>query len=228
MTCTELPSVVPYRFTLRGTLEVSSEGDASKIEVSADVKNLTTLLKDEELSGYIRAVCLVYIDDDSNGTIRSTEVIDATDVSSGIVDFDIDLFETMSFNWWNSFTDIWCETYILIDTQQMSEDYSITIPEEYHNMKGEVTTTYIIQSGGKTFDMSNLVVDERKTTVKKVTSLCDTSDFIEDPDDDGFEKPSIFKDNTLDSDDDGFEKPSIFKDNTLDKAKSITDKLGYN
>ena len=209
MTCTELPSVVPYRFTLRGTLEVSSEGDASKIEVSADVKNLTTLLKDEELSGYIRAVCLVYIVDDSNGTIRSAEVIDATDVSSGIVDFDIDLFET-------------------IDTQQMSEDYSITIPEEYHNMKGEVTTTYIIQSGGETFDMSNLVVDERKTTVKKVTSLCDTSDFIEDPDDDGFEKPSIFKDNTLDSDDDGFEKPSIFKDNTLDKAKSITDKLGYN
>jgi len=159
MTCKALPSVVPYRFTLRGTVAVSSEGDTSKIEISADVKNLTTLLKDEELSGYIRAVCFVHIDDDSNGTIRGTEVIDATDVSSGIVDFDIDLFETMSFNWWDSFTDIWCETYILIDTQLMSEDYNITIPEEYYNMKGEVTTTYVIKEGV----IQDLVVDERKT-----------------------------------------------------------------
>jgi len=212
MTCKALPSVVPYRFTLRGTLAVSSEGDTSKIEISADVKNLTTLLKDEELSGYIRAVCFVYIDDDSNGTIRSTKVIDATDVSSGIVDFDIDLFETMSFNWWNSFTDIWCETYILIDTQLMSEDYNITIPEEYYNMKGKVTTTYIFQNPNQ----SNLVVDERKTTVKKATfegasseSLCDTGFFLEDSDD-------------------GFEKPSILEDKALETAKSITEKLGRN
>jgi len=212
MTCKALPSVVPYRFTLRGTLAVSSEGDTSKIEISADVKNLTTLLKDEELSGYIRAVCFVYIDDDSNGTIRSTKVIDATDVSSGIVDFDIDLFETMSFNWWNSFTDIWCETYILIDTQLMSEDYNITIPEEYYNMKGKVTTTYIFQNPNQ----SNLVVDERKTTVKKATfegasseSLCDTGFFLEDSDD-------------------GFEKPSILEDKVLETAKSITEKLGRN
>jgi len=159
MTCKALPSVVPYRFTLRGTLVGSSEGDTSKIEISADVKNLTTLLKDEELSGYIRAVCLVYISDKSSGVNRFTEVIDATDVSSGIVDFDIDLFETMSFNWWDSFTDIWCETYILIDTQLMSEDYNITIPEEYYNMKGEVTTTYVIKEGV----IQDLVVDERKT-----------------------------------------------------------------
>tara|TARA_R110000803_G_scaffold103601_1_gene171752 strand:- start:13 stop:651 length:639 start_codon:yes stop_codon:yes gene_type:complete len=212
MTCKLDPSVIPYRFTLRGTLAVSSEGDAPKIEISADVKNLTTLLKDEELSGYIRAVCLINISDENNGTIRGTEVVDATDVSSGMVDFNIDLFETMSFNWWDSFTHIWCETYILVDTQQMSEDYNITIPEEYYNMKGKVTTTYIFQNPNQ----SDLVVDERKTTVKKATfegasseSLCDTGFFLEDSDD-------------------GFEKPSIFKDNTLDKAKSITDKLGYN
>lgn len=159
MTCKLDPSVIPYRFTLRGTLAVSSEGDAPKIEISADVKNLTTLLKDEELSGYIRAVCLINISDESNGTIRGTEVVDATDVSSGMVDFNIDLFETMSFNWWDSFTHIWCETYILVDTQQMSEDYNITIPEEYYNMKGKVTTTYIFQNPNQ----SDLVVDERKT-----------------------------------------------------------------
>ena len=151
MTCKLQPSVVPYRFTLRG-----GGMSAAKIEVSADVKNLTSLLKDEQLVGYIRAVCVVNISEKNIGVV-GMKIIDETDISSGVVDFDVNL-STMLFNWWDSFTDIWCETYISVDTQQMSEDYGIVIPEEYRDMKGEVIETYIFQGS----DISNLVVDERE------------------------------------------------------------------
>jgi len=221
MACSLQPQVRPFRTILEG-------GDATpKIQISADVLYLTTLLKDEQLSGYINATCLLTIDDANNSAMRGTVAVDATDVSSGVVDFDIDLLETMFFNWQNSFTDIWCETYILVDTQQLAEDYNITIPEEYYDMKGTVLKTRIIADG----EIQESVIDDREPTVEEAApeegspeSLCDTPDIIEDSDD-GFKKPSH---DIIEDSDDGFKKPSIIEDQTLAVAKNAAKYLGQN
>ena len=193
MECYLQPQVRPFITILEGA------DTTPRIQISADVLYLTTLLKDEQLSGYINATCLLTIADANNVTARGTVAVDATDVSSGLVDFDIDLLDALSFNWQNSFTDIWCETYILVDTQQLAEDYNITIPEEYYDMKGTVLETRIIVDG----EIQESVIDDREPTVEKAApeegspeSMCESPDIVEDSDD-GFEKPSIIEDQTL-------------------------------
>jgi len=158
MACKLQPSVMPYRFTLEGSSTLKSEGISPRITISTDVKDLTSLLKDDDLQQYISAICLITIEDTVNNTTRGAQV-EVVDILDEMVSFSIDLSDTMSFNWWDSFTDIWCETYILVNTTQMSEDYSITISEEYLDMKGEIKKTYIIQSG----EISDIVIDARDT-----------------------------------------------------------------
>jgi hypothetical protein len=155
MACKLQPSIIPFKAILGGSQSASSTRVTPKIVIEADVKGLTSLLKDDELQQYISALCLMTIDD----TERSTQ-IEVLDVLNGIVRFDIDLFDTMSFNWWDSFTDIWCETYILVDTAQMSEDYNIVIADEYLDMKGEIEKTYIIEGGEINYDL--IISDSRE------------------------------------------------------------------
>ena len=145
MACKLQPIVSPSRVILEGTF-VLKNNPTPRIIIEANVANLTTLLKDEELSAYIRAICFITIDDTVNMTMRGTQLENA-DIYSDTIIFDINLLETMSFSWWDSHTDIWCETYIMVDTVQMSEDYNINISDDYKDMKGEITKTYIIADG---------------------------------------------------------------------------------
>jgi hypothetical protein len=99
-----------------------------------------------------------------------------------------------------------------VDTQQLAEDYNITIPEEYYDMKGTVLKTRIIADG----EIQESVIDDREPTVEEAApeegspeSLCDTPDIIEDSDD-------------------GFKKPSIIEDQTLAVAKNAAKHLGQN
>jgi hypothetical protein len=180
MACKLQPMVTPSRVVLEGTF-ILKNSPTPRIIIEADISNLTTLLKDEELSTYIRAICSITIDDTESTTMRGTQSEDA-DIYSNTVSFDINLSETMSFSWWDSHTDIWCETYILVDTVQMSEDYNITISDDYKDMKGEVVKTYIIVDGKTNVDLA--IVDSREVnealetssnpaTVGQVLETCD-------------------------------------------------------
>ncbi len=163
MACKLQPTVETFGVQLFGNTTVASTSIDPKISILADIENLTILLKDGELSDYIRAICILTIDDTENYTMRGVK-IENTDIYSGRIEFDVDLSD-MSFNWWDSFTDIWFETYIFVDTKQMSEDYNITISDDYLDMKGEVLTTYIIKDGVVNYDLP--VVDNRLSSYDK-------------------------------------------------------------
>jgi len=195
MACKLQPSVIPFKAILGGSQSASSTLVTPKIVIEADVKGLTSLLKDDELQQYISALCFMTIDDTDNITMRGTQ-IEVLDVLNGIVRFDIDLFDTMSFNWWDSFTDIWCETYILVDTAQMSEDYNIAIADEYLDMKGEIKKTYIIEDGEINYDLiisdSREAVQSTNASTTEEVETCDgeTTD-VDTPGDEGKKAPKI-------------------------------------
>jgi len=152
MICEELPRLVPFRITLQGS-EDSTQTIEPKIIIDTDLENLTILPKDLRAShDYLMAVVSLIIDDGS--TQKKLKVQAWHDLGS----FDMDLLD-ISFNWTDQFIDIWCETYISVDTLQMSEDYSISIPDEYLDMIGKTEKTYIIQSGEINY---GIVVDERE------------------------------------------------------------------
>ena len=157
MTCKLQPKIIPYRIILEGSFSATTSL-APIITIEADINNLTTLLGDEELSKYIRAICDIRIDDTTNPT-KITQLKNA-DISSNIISFDANLLETMYFDWRVPHTDILCETYIMVDTAQMSEDYNIEISDDYKNMKGEVERTYIIQGGEINSDLT--IMDSRE------------------------------------------------------------------
>ena len=151
MICEGLPRLVPFRITLQGS-EDSTQTVEPKITIDTDLENLTILPKDLTHRDYLMAVVSLIIDDGS--TQKKLNVQGWYDLES----FDMDLLD-IPFNWTDQFTDIWCETYISVDTLQMSEDYSISIPDEYLDMVGKTEKTYIIQSGEINY---GIVVDERE------------------------------------------------------------------
>tara|TARA_R110000744_G_scaffold241974_1_gene359163 strand:- start:1204 stop:1980 length:777 start_codon:yes stop_codon:yes gene_type:complete len=150
MICEGLPRLVPFRVTLQGS-EDSTQAIEPKITIDTDLENLTILPKDLATRDYLMAVCSLIIDDGS--TPKKLSMQGWYDLGS----FDMDLL-SISFDWTDQIIDIWCETYISVDTLQMSEDYSISIPDEYLDMIGKTEKTYIIQSGEINYD---IVVDER-------------------------------------------------------------------
>ena len=145
MICEGLPRLVPFRITLQGS-EDSTQTVEPRITIDTDLENLTILPKDLTHRDYLMAVVSLIIDDGS--TQKKLNVQGWYDLES----FDMDLLD-IPFNWTDQFTDIWCETYISVDTLQMSEDYSISIPDEYLDMVGKTEKTYIIQSGEINYDI---------------------------------------------------------------------------
>mgnify|MGYP003629641005 CR=1 FL=1 len=159
MACKLQPKIIPYRIILEGSFSATTSL-APILTIEADINNLTTLLSDEELSKYIRAICDISISDTTNMRVYPAAQLKNADLSSNIISFDINLLEELSFDWRVPHTDILCETYIMVDTAQMSEDYSIEISDDYKDMKGEVEKTYIIQDSEINSDL--IIMDIRE------------------------------------------------------------------
>ena len=143
------------------------------------------LLKDEELSKYIRAVCVLSIYDpdaeanantvnpesvfELNGYWANTEWYELWDgylraekvQSEHYVDFDIDLSSLLTQGEWNK-AYLSYFTYIQVDTQQMAEDFNITIADEYKGLAGDYETGVIMRDGEVVDPAAVIVLDHRE------------------------------------------------------------------
>ncbi len=164
------------------------------VKVSVVIEGVfSDLLKDEELSEYIRAVCVLSIYDPAasananvvnpesvfelngywanvewyklwEGYLRAEKVLPTNDT---VFEFNLESLidptddsETTKKNWNEAYLSYF--TYIQIDTQQMAEDFNITIADEYKGMAGDYETGVIMVGGvvvepdERSFDVQDL------------------------------------------------------------------------
>ena len=160
------------------------------VEVSVVVEGaFPDVLKDEKLSDYLRAVCVLSIYDPSSGamTISPEEALDdkvhwkfvdwynraetknylraekAFPTNDTVFELNIESLidptddsETTKRNWSETYLSYF--TYIQIDTQQMAEDFNITIADEYKGMAGDYETG-VIMIGGVVVDADDRSFD---------------------------------------------------------------------
>jgi len=168
------------------------------VKVSAVIEGVfSDLLKDEELSKYIRAVCILSIYDPSSRAtlvppeawletnkhwgdiewytslgwdkyLRAEKVFPTNDTvftfeeenSLELIVDPTDDPETTKRNWSEAYLSYF--TYIQVDTQQMAEDFNITIADEYKGMAGDYETGVIMIGGvvvdpaDRSFDVQDL------------------------------------------------------------------------
>jgi hypothetical protein len=164
------------------------------VKVSVVISDVfSTFLKDEELSKYIRAVCILSIYDPSSRAmlvppeawletnkhwgdiewytslgwdefLRAEKVFPTNDTVfelniESLIDPTDDV-ETTKKNWSTAYLSYF--TYIQVDTQQMAEDFNITIADEYKGMAGDYETGVIMIGGvvvdadARSFDVQDL------------------------------------------------------------------------
>lgn len=164
------------------------------VKVSVVIEGVfSDLLKDEELSDYLRAVCVLSIYDPSSGAMVTTpeawlgtnkhwgdvewynttgwdkylRAEKALPTNDTVFEFNLESLidptddsETTKKNWNETYLSYF--TYIQVDTQQMAEDFNITIADEYKGMAGDYETGVIMVGGvvvepdERSFDVQDL------------------------------------------------------------------------